>query len=230
MVRGLGHQADGWCTAIGQNVAPRRFHEHQQRREQSLRTRRLAGSDLPLYGLPATWAGARQAWIGTGIQSVRLVGPLGLWSRRGPFVAFTVHASHLGTDGTRLVVETRRRPDSDPDPWPARAREGEVDNFLRHVVSSPGPDYRLAGPPEDFEERVQAHHRALASGELSWASFTVSVDGKATTFERLSVGSHWLAVGHLDDEDLALEGCTFDPALIALVRIPDAAAWAVTAT
>ncbi|MGH9063989.1 MAG: hypothetical protein ACRDZQ_09060 [Acidimicrobiales bacterium] len=38
------------------------------------------------------------------------------------------------------------------------------------------------------------------------------------------VGDHWLALGHLDDVDLALEGCGFDPALIAHIRIREAAA------
>ncbi|MGH9062799.1 MAG: hypothetical protein ACRD0L_02275 [Acidimicrobiales bacterium] len=163
------------------------------------------------------------------------MGPLRLWSRPVPFVAHSVSASHLGADGSRLVIETRRRSNSDPAPWPAWVRLGlgrSRSTLLspRGFRRAPTADCRLAGPPECFEEQVQAQHRALAGGQLTWAPIDVSVEGGAPPFERLLVGDHWLALGHLDHVDLALEGCGFDPALIALVRIREAAAWASTAT
>jgi hypothetical protein len=154
----------------------------------------LAGTDLPLFGLQASWRGTRTVSEAGGVI------------RNGRAVCSSMTLTHRDPDGGTLDVEVHRhlrvpdelRPDLATRLW----REA--------AVEPPG-----AGP-DAVADFVARRETELASGEIRWSPVDVPVDGASTWFSALVEGERWAAHGEAAEACLVLR---FPIACVDLIRL-----------
>jgi hypothetical protein len=199
----------GCWVAIAQNVAPRRFHARERRLHEEEQRRMLTSSNLPTFALAGTGPDEVKTRFVSGFGTVQMVGPL---RRRRGVVASSLSTTQ-GTPGGGTLRFTSQRPSGEGIDEHRRALL--VHNFVascglaqdqlveRHNVTLlPGLSHDLLSVPGD-----------------AWSPHQVRVDGERYDFERATIGDHWLAIGLIDDAEVAIEGHSFDPEPLDLVRL-----------
>jgi hypothetical protein len=207
----------GWWIAIAQNVAPGRFHARERRRIEEDNRRVLSSSDIPTFalaGAPSTETATRVVLTGwTGMRHKK-AGILGL--RR--FAAGTVTSLHTTQptpgSGELRVTSQRRRHDIQIEGDFERALM--IHNFLARLAFG-AADTRVA--LREVALRPGQTSPLLTVSEDAWTPFQILINGEPQDFERTTIGDHWLAIGTVDDVDVAIAGHSFDPDGLELVRL-----------
>jgi hypothetical protein len=210
----------GWWIAVAQNVAPKRFHRHEEQRAYAEALQLALECDLPLYGLVSAWDCDKYfsggSWF-TLVQRGRLGGRSMVAGSRVVGEMSTMHRS----PDRQLLVTTHR---FNPLMTDATQRARLLNNFLAtesepSAEPMPEPD-EAPLPPGSRRLRLQT-----APPGAEWLPFPVVIDGKAYTFERLSIPNAWLALGDVGDVALSLSSRAVELDEVALARIEDPAAW-----
>ncbi len=197
----------GWWIAVAQNVAPKRFHAREQRRLLELRRQVLAESGMPTYGLAGVPVDNDPSLAGA-----IALGTVGSSGRRGPGqgTVTSLSTSQRTAGGGHVRCTSERRPGSDSD---GRQRAMLVHNFLARAGLVDDP--RLERREVNFGG-TRTHEVMSVPADL-WRPFVVVIDGERHEFSRVTLGEDWLAIGALDDLDLAIEGHAFDADPLELV-------------
>jgi hypothetical protein len=158
---------------------------------------RFRASPMPLYGLPASWAGPRH---------------LGGYGERrdaggGRPVVTSVSLAHgdpLTGDGPELRVEVRAWPE---DPAELRAQLADELRWTLALAAHPG-----SGPPPSAGGQGR---------EAAWSEVAIPVDGRPVAFSRLAEGRHWAAHGEVEGWTLVLAARDLPVDQVTLVRVTD---------
>jgi len=166
-------------------------------------------SNIPTFALADTTPDDVKTRVVSRFGTVEIVGS---FRRRRGIVASSLSTTQ-GTPGGGTLRFTSQRPSGDGIDEHRRALL--VHNFLASCGLA--DDQRV-------ERRQVTLAPALSPDLLSvpgdaWSPFGIRVDGEPHDFERVTVGDHWLAIGLIDDADVAIEGHSFDPEPLDLVRL-----------
>jgi hypothetical protein len=207
----------GWWIAVAQNVAPRRFHARECRRHEEDNRRVLTSSDIPTFAL----AGSPSPETATSVVLKGMTATRSKNARRWGLCRFvggvvtSLHTTQPTPGGGELEVTSQRRRTDIPIEagWD---RALMIHNFLnrsghatddarvarREVALCPGQSYPLLSVSED-----------------AWIPCRILINGEPEDFERTTIGDHWLALGTVDDVEVAIAGHSFDPHRLELVRL-----------
>ncbi|MGD0084769.1 MAG: hypothetical protein ABSD78_16485 [Acidimicrobiales bacterium] len=205
----------GWWIAIAQNVAPGRFHAREVRQVEEYNRRLLTSSDVPSFALAGTPSAATATRVAQAGMRLRKAGPFGL-RRFGDGAVTSLHTTQRTPGGGELRVTSERSRNDVERESDGPERALMIHNFLaflglpadhagvalREVPFSPGRTWPLLTVSED-----------------AWRPCEIVIDGEPHEFERITIGDHWLAIGTVDDVDIAVEGHGFDPDRLELVRL-----------
>ena len=172
------------------------------RRQDQAMSDLFRAAPLPLYGLPASWAGRRHLG-GYGEHQAAGAG------RRVVTSMSLAHGDPLADDGPELRVEVRAGPEG-----PAALPDAELRAFLADDL------HWNAG----LAERRGAGPVLLAAGAVGgapWSEIAIPVDGRPVAFAWLAEGRHWVAYAELADRTLVLSARDLPVDQVALVRITD---------
>jgi hypothetical protein len=159
-------------------------------------------SELPLYGLPPGWSGAR------------FLGGYGTDGRNVTSLTLA-HGDPYDESGPEVRVEVSRA-SALPGEYQRRRLFEELEN------ASLGPPPVM--DPEAFRRFVHERHRRIRDlPDPLWTPVSLSVDGRPVRFEHLAKGERWVACAPLDDAFLVLHGRRMPVGAVSLVRITDAA-------
>jgi hypothetical protein len=199
-----GPVEEGPMPAVRMLLSDAREKAARDRRRMEARFRR---APFPLYGLPSSWEGGR--FLGGGSWG-------GVRGRVRTRSLSLVHGVLVEGEGPILVVETAL-PDEPGGGGPLRilAEElwrGEANDVLEAV--------------ELLRRRWVAHpHHAEFSPLPSRTEHDFSVEARPEAFDVLSQPSRWVARATVEGFDVTLEGVTFPPEGVSLVRITDLASY-----
>jgi hypothetical protein len=190
---------EGQMPAVRMPLSQAREKAARDRRRMEARFRR---APFPLYGLPFSWEGGRFLG-GAGWGGVR--------GRVRTHHLSLVHGVLIEGEGPILVVETALPEEpggGDPlrilgeDLWRGRANDvPEAVELLRRRWPHP--------------------HVAELSPLPSRTKHVISVEGRPEAFDVLSQPDRWVARARVEGFDVTLEGVTFPPEGVSLVRITD---------
>jgi hypothetical protein len=195
-----GPVEEGPVPAVRMLLSDAREKAARDRRRTEARFRR---APFPLYGLPSSWEGGR---------FLRGAGWGGVRRRVRTHHLSLVHGELVEGDGPTLVVETAL-PDEPGGGGPLRTLAEELwrggANDIREAV-------------ELLRRRWVAHpHHAEFSPLPSRSEHDFSVEARPEAFDVLSQPSRWVARATVEGFDVTLEGVTFPPEWVSLVRITD---------
>jgi hypothetical protein len=207
----------GCWIAIAQNVAPRRFHARETRRIGENNGRLLTSSDIPTFalaGTPSTETATRVVFTGWTGMRPKKTGLLGL--RRFGAGAVTSLDTTQPTPGSGELRVTSQRRRRDIDIGADFDRALMIHNFLNRsgLIAN---DARVAR--REVALRPGQTYPLLTVSEDAWTPFQIVINGEPQDFERTMIGDHWLALGTVDDVDVAIAGHSFDPDRLELVRL-----------
>jgi hypothetical protein len=171
-----------------------------------------SGTEFPLFGLPADWAGRRLPGQRAGRQAIRRAGPFGLLTRPGgPLWIAALGLTHIAPDGGCLHVATHRV--TTYQTLEAMA----AGNFLRRLAWP----LLQQGDKEAFDNAVVAWRTRYRSGQLGWRRAVIPVGSDAVHFRALTTGTDWVALAEFADFCLQLDAQRFPIGRVRLVRITD---------
>lgn len=209
----------GWWIAVAQNVAPKRFHARETRRLCEQRRQMLAESGMAIYSLAGVPVEDDRSDAGEvammGGLAVAARGALG--RRRASGVVVSSLSTSQRTPGGGQVRFTSYRHGSGTE-LDERQRAMLVHHFLTGagVVDD---DPRVERCEVSFTPSVS--RQLIRVPDDAWSRYVVRVDGQQHPFKRVTFGEHWLALGVVNDVDLAIEGHGFDADPLELVTTED---------
>jgi hypothetical protein len=177
------------------------------RRGRQTMAERFRAAPFPLYGLPASWAGARYLG-GSGSRQAS--------GQRPVVTALSLaHGDPAAEHGPQLRVEVRADPD-DPGAGPELRRT--LAEELRWTATVPRPDGE--GPPGPAGGSPSGERGPPEPGP-PWSSVLVRVDGRPVGFDLLAEGRHWVAIAELEGRTLVLQARDLAVERVELVRVTD---------
>jgi hypothetical protein len=203
----------GWWIAIAQNVAPKRFHARESRRRAEEEQRMLASSS-PTFALVGVPVDEVPVHVVTALGTIKRSGPLGLRRHRDTVPTSLRTLQRIPGGGEVAITSERRHSDGGPRPGVAESRLA-VHNFLAHAELA---DHPLV-EKRDRTFSPGTTHSLLCVRDDAWFTSPVVIDNAPTNFERVTIDEHWLALGAVEDADIAIEGHRYDPSVLELVRL-----------
>jgi hypothetical protein len=205
----------GWWIAVAQNVAPRRFHAHEQRIRVQENREMLASCDIPTFALVGGAGGLTpehpEPQVAGGIGTVGEAGERG---RRRPrhFSATTLTTAQETADGGWVRCTSHRGSGVETDD---RQRSHLVHNFVARAGLADDPRVERRG----VVLPAARMHDLLAVPENAWRPVAVTVGARRYEFEGVTIDRHWLALGEVDGVSVAIEGHGLDPVPLDLRRV-----------